>query len=69
MLQELKDKIAEEKGYPRGTQRLYLRNQVLEEDLEMTDLASSPGQTPFEPTRLSKFDHETRLRQSDFDAT
>ena len=38
--QELKDKITEEKGYARETQRLYLKNQELDEALEVKDLVS-----------------------------
>jgi len=52
-LQELKAKIATELGYPLASQRLYLKNQELEEDLEMKDLVSDDCLDPL--VRLGKW--------------
>ena len=53
-MQELKDKITEEQGYPSATQRLYLQNQELSDDLEMKDLATLNCLDPFQQMNLGK---------------
>ena len=53
-VQELKDKITEEQGYPREAQRLYLKNQELEEDLEIKDLMSIDSLDSTKQIRIGK---------------
>ena len=64
-IQELKDKITEEKGYQEATQRLYLHNQELDDDLEMKDILSN-CLDPFQEMRLGKkINHDVRKLDPD----